>query len=783
MKHSIHISILFFLFIFLVGCNDASQNQLSSSIVSLGTKKDKGSDLDKRIKSIMDEMTLADKVGEMTQLSIDAISVGAPYDLKEPHELDPNKLQEVLVDYKVGSILNCGGHAYTKEHWYEIISTIQDYATQKKESGIPVLYGIDAIHGTNYTLGATLFPQQIAQAASWDPGMAKEIGRVTAYETRASSIPWTFSPVLDMGRDPRWPRFWETYGEDVHLATEMGIAMVKGYEGDKNDIEKETNISSCLKHFLGYSVTLSGKDRTPAWVPERQLREYFLPTFKEAIDAGAHTIMICSGEMNGIPVHADKRILTDLLKNELGFKGIVLTDWEDIKYLYSRHRVAEGDYDAVKMAINAGIDMSMVPMDLSFTKTLKKLVEDGEVEMSRIDDAVERILRVKIKLGLFENPITHFKDYPKFGSEEHAAVSLKAAQESITLLKNEKNILPLSKEGNYLVTGPTSHNLNYLNGGWTHTWQGDQPKWNNKGKATIAEAIMKEIGKDKVSYLEGCSIKEEKNIDEVVAAAKGKTAAIVCVGESTYTEIVGNLDNLMLPNAQVKLVQEIAKTGTPVILVFIGGRPRVITECDDVSQATIMGYLPGDEGGLAMADILFGDVNPSGKLPFTYPREPHSLITYDHKGTDKMHSDFSPNAFQPLYEFGHGLSYSKFEYSNLQISKKQMTAADDLIISVDVANVGEREGKEVVQLFINDYVASVTPAVKKLRAFKKIELKEGEKKNIEFTIRARDLAFVGQENVWITEPGKFGITIGELTKDFLFEGNTCKFKNNPKTIN
>lgn len=727
-------------------------------------------EIDNKIRKILAQMTLADKVGEMTQLSIDAISVGRPYRLQEPHQLDLKKMQEVLVEHKVGSILNAGGHSYTKEYWHEIISKIQDYATNTKASGIPVLYGIDAIHGASYTLEATLFPQQISQAATWNPALTKEAGRITAYETRASSIPWTFSPVLDIGRDPRWPRLWETFGEDVHLATEMGNALVKGYEGEANEIGNKENIAACLKHFLGYSVTLTGKDRSPAWLPERQLREYFLPTFQGAIEAGAHTIMICSGEINGIPVHANKKILTDLLKHELGFKGIVLTDWEDIKYLYSRHRVAEGDEDAVKMAINAGIDMSMVPMDLSFTKTLKKLVENGEVPMSRIDDAVSRILRVKIKLGLFENPTTHPKDYPKFGSEEHIAASYKTAQEVITLLKNEQKILPLSKSDEILVTGPTAHSLNYLNGGWTHTWQGADPKWNNKGKKTIVEAIQDKIGKDKVTYLEGTTIHEAKNIQAATDAAKGKKAAIVCVGESTYTETLGNIGDLALPEAQRDLVHAIAKTGTPVILILVEGRPRIIADVEAAAEGVVMAYLPGNEGGRAIADVLFGDVNPSGKLPYTYPREPHSLLTYDHKGTDQMYADSAAYSIKPQYEFGFGLSYTTFQYSNLRISSKTLTADGSIDVTVDVKNTGNRTGKEVVQLYTRDWVASITPAVKRLRAFKKIELKASESKTVSFTINPRDLAFVGMDNKWTTEPGKFTIIIHKLTKDFHFKG-------------
>jgi len=563
---------------------------------------------------------------------------------------------------------------------------------------------------------------------------------------------------------------WETFGEDVHLATEMGKALVKGYEGDKNEIGDKESISACLKHFLGYSVTLSGKDRSPAWLPERQLREYFLPTFQGAIEAGAHTIMICSGEINGIPVHANKKILTDLLKNELGFKGIVLTDWEDIKYLYSRHKVAEGNEDAVKMAINAGIDMSMVPMDLSFTKTLKKLVKEGGVPMSRIDDAVSRILRIKVKLGLFENPTTNPKDYPKFGSEEHITASYKTAQEVITLLKNDKKILPLSKSDQILVTGPTANSLNYLNGGWTHTWQGADPKWNNKGKRTIIEAIQDKVGKENVTYLEGTTIDETKNIQAVVAAAKGKKAAIVCIGESTYTETPGNLGNLALPQAQRDLVQAIAKTGTAIILVLVEGRPRIIADIEKDANGVLMAYLPGNEGGRAIADVLFGDVNPSGKLPYTYPKEPHSLWTYDHKGTDRMYADSTALVLKSQYEFGFGLSYTTFKYSNLNISEKTLEADGSIEVTVDVKNTGNRVGKEVVQLYTTDWVASITPSVKRLRAFKKIELKSGESKTVSFMITPRDLAFVGMDNKWITEPGKFTLTINKLTKDFHLKG-------------
>lgn len=445
------------------------------------------------VEDLMSKMTMKDKIGEMAQLSIDVISVGDPYNLKEPHQLSPEKMENILVNHKVGSILNCGGHAYSRQHWETIHKEIQDYAMNKKSSGTPVLYGIDAIHGTNYTTDATLFPQQLGQASTWNTDLAVRCGQITAYETRASGIPWSFSPVLDIGRDPRWPRLWETYGEDVFLAQEMGEGFIKGMQG--NDVSNKENVATCMKHFLGYSVTMSGKDRSPAWIPERQLREYFMPTFQRAIDAGAKTIMICSGEINGIPVHADKTILIDLLREEMGFEGLIVTDWEDIGYLVSRHRIATDFKDAIRIAINAGIDLAMVPMDVNFVNLLGELVDEGKVAQSRIDDAVKRILLLKKELGLFETPYHSYKEFPNFGSEKHRLDALKTAEESLILAKNENKFLPLSKSKKVLVVGPTSNSLNDLNGGWTGTWQGVDPKYNTAGKMTIVEGIKKRLAK------------------------------------------------------------------------------------------------------------------------------------------------------------------------------------------------------------------------------------------------------------------------------------------------
>ncbi len=739
----------------------------SSAYAQQGPDYDK-SEIAEKVDSVMQKMTLTDKVGEMTQLSIDMISEGEPYNLAEPHRLSEEKLREVLVENRVGSILNVGGHAYTVEHWREIIRQIQEVAMNEKPTGIPVIYGIDTIHGANYTLGSTLFPQQIAIAATWDTQFAKRGAEVGAYETRASYIPWSFSPVLDIGRDARWPRLWETFGEDVHLATEMGVAMVEGYQGD--DAADPHHVAATMKHFLGYSLPITGKDRTQAWIPERQLREYVLPTFKAATEAGALTVMINSGEMNGIPVHANKDILTGLLRDEMGFEGIAVSDWEDIIYLQSRHKVAKTHKEAIEMAVNAGVDMSMVPLDLEFPKLLKELVEEGKVPLERIDEAVRRILTVKFKLGLFENPYYEEEGlYDKFGSEEFAKDSYNAAVEAVTLLKNSNEILPLSKDSKILVTGPNAHSLTALNGGWSRTWQGTDPQYDTEGKPTILEALRTKLGQSSVSYVEGTAIDSVINIDEAVAAAKNNDFAVVCIGEAPYTEKPGDLRDLWLPQAQRDLVEAIAETGTPVVMVLIEGRPRIVSDIEPKTEAVLMGYLPGDEGGNAIADILLGDANPSGKLPITYPRYPNDLVTYDHNYTDQVDTNFGTDAFNPQWEFGHGLSYTSFEYSNMQLKNSEFDSTGQTTVSIDVTNTGDRSGKEVVQLYVSDLVASITPAVKRLRSFDKIQLDPGETKTVTFTLHPEDLAFVGKDNEWITEAGEFALHIGPITKKIVYK--------------
>ncbi|MEO1434380.1 MAG: glycoside hydrolase family 3 N-terminal domain-containing protein [Bacteroidota bacterium] len=721
-------------------------------------------EMEKRIKEIMTKMDLKDKVGEMTQYTIDMISVGKEYSLKEPHTLDEAKLQDILVDKRVGSILNVGGHAYSREHWHEIMTTIQDYAMNKKASGIPVLFGIDAIHGANYTMGSTLFPQQISLAATWNPDLAKQMGKITAYETRASYIPWTFSPVQDLGRDPRWPRIWETFGEDVYLAQEMGEAIVAGYEGEgEAHLNPKTRVAACLKHFVGYSQPLAGKDRTQAWIPERKMREYFLPPFQAGIDAGAESVMICSGEVNGIPVHADKKMLTDVLRGEMGFKGVAVTDWDDITFLQLRHRVAATYREAIKFAINAGIDMVMVPTDIRFCDELFALAESGEVPMSRIDEAVARILRMKIRLGLWENPVGNPDDYPDFALAASAEASYNTAIEAITLLKNDNNVLPLKEGTKILVTGPTANEMQPLNGGWTRTWQGIWDKWNAEEESlTIREAIEAEFGTG-VQYVQGVELAKEVNIAEAIQKARSVDVIVACVGEYPYTEKPGDIRDLNLHEAQYKLIDALAKTGKPVVLLQVGGRPRIITSMVEQADAVLGCFLPGGEGGRAIASILSGAVNPSGKLPITYPSHANSLETYDYKGTDNyLHRGDTIIGYQPLFPFGHGLSYTRFAYSDLTAS----VLGETVKVSVKITNTGNRDGKETVIVYVRDNVASITPSNRRVRAFDKLELKSGESQTATFEIPVERLGFVGIDNKWIVEPGGFEVFVGDQMAKF-----------------
>ena len=719
--------------------------------------------IEKKIDDLLAQMTVEEKVGQMTQLTLSALAKDST-NASDP-ELDPKKIETAIEKYKIGSVLNVVATTFTQDKWYEVMNQIQTSAS-KTRLKIPVLYGIDAIHGATYTKGSTLFPQELAMASSWNPVLAEQAGSITAYEVRASAIPWNFSPVLDLGRQPLWSRFFETYGEDPYLVTQMSSSMIKGFEG--NDISNPEKVASCLKHYVGYSFAFNGKDRTPILMPERLLREYYLVPFEKAIKQGALTVMINSSEINGTPVHADHHILTDILKTELNFQGFAVSDWEDIVMLHTVHNVAATPKEAVKIAVNAGVDMSMVPFNLEFADHLVQLVNDKEVPMSRIDDAVRRILRVKFKLGLFEKIFYPKERYPKFGSEEFAKVSYTAASECVTLLKNTDKVLPLSSDKKVLVVGPGANTMITLNGSWTHSWQGTDTTYNNPGKKTILQALQSKIGTDKVSYIEGTDFTKDINTAKAVSAAAQADYVLVCLAEFPSVEKPGDFESLDLPLAQKELVRALAKTGKPLVFVLSFNRPLLFNDIEPLSKGVLLaGYL-GDEGGKALADVLYGDVNPSGKMPFTYPRFSASLYTYDHKYSEEKDINNNFEAFQPQYKFGEGLSYTTFMYSDLKISGDHLKGNDTLKVSVMVTNTGSRAGKEVVQLYTKDKYATITPSVKRLKGFQKIELQSGEKKVLTFKLTATDLAFVNNDLKWITEDGDFEVMISQMKAPFIY---------------
>ena len=737
-------------------------------------------EIDKKADDILSKMTLEEKIGQMTQINLTVIAKGPnKWSSSFPMEIDEKKANKALVDFKVGSVLNTINNTAQKPSvWFKNISKIQDIAMKNTNLGIPVIYGIDAIHGTTYTDGATMFPQQITTAASWNPENAYNMALVCAYETRASSIPWNFSPVLDLGLDPRFSRQFESFGEDPLMVERFGVEMIKGYQGLDNDISNKYNVAACMKHFVGYHATISGKDRTPAYIPDNVLKEYHIEPFKKAIDAGAKTIMINSGLINGLPVHADYNLMINVLRNELGFEGVILTDWEDIRKLHDRDKVADSQKEAVKMAINAGIDMSMVPYEYeNFINNLKDLVNEGEVSIERIDDAVKRILKLKLELDLFENPVTNYEEYSDFGSKKHHQLAYKAASESITLLKNNDNILPIKGNPRILVTGPNGNNMRTLNGAWTYSWQGDLTDQFAGEFNTIYEAIANNYGKNNVKYVSGVSYKEngsyyemvEDNINLAVREAKNSDYVILCLGESTYTEKPGDLNDLTLHHLQLKLAKELAKTGKPIILILNLGRPRLISDIESLMSAVVNVYLPGNFGGDALSDIISGIVNPSGKLPYTYPLYPNSLLPYYYKPSEVQNNAQGAYNYvwevNNLYDFGFGLSYSEFVYSKLKINKEEFNSSDTIKVSVNIENTSEIDGFETIQLYSSDLYASITPDVKRLRDFSKVEIKAGETKTIIFDLPVDNLAFVNLNNDYVVEPGKFKLSIDKLSKD------------------
>jgi beta-glucosidase len=732
-------------------------------------------DHSQKIEALLKRMTLEEKVGQMTQLAIGMIAAGSDQNIK----VDPAKLEKAVVKYGVGSILNVSDQALTVDHWHEIIRQIQEAATKKTRLGIPVIYGIDSIHGANYVQGATLFPQEIGMAATFNPELMKRAAEITAAETRAAGIPWSFSPVLDLGRNPLWPRFWETFGEDPYLASVMGVAFTRGLEG--TDVASQTQVATSLKHYMGYSFPLTGRDRTPAWIPENYLREYFLPSFAAAIKANARTIMINSGEINGVPGHINRHLLNTILRDELGFNGFVVSDWEDIKKLVSIWRIAATEKEATRLAVMAGIDMSMVPNDYSFADHLIELVKEGAVPQTRIDEAVRRILRVKYELGLFENPGPNVALKSNFARPESRQVALDAARESITLLKNANNLLPLAKNRKVLITGPTADSLISLNNGWTYVWQGSEESLYPKDRHTIRQAIEAKVGAANVTYVPGTkifrqpgstsnnnptSLEEEVDIPAAVRAAQSADVVVLALGEGSYCETPGNITDLTIGEPQLKLADAIIATGKPVVLVLVEGRPRIINRIADRIPAIVMAYNPSNEGGTAIADVLFGDVNPSGKLPFTYPRTPNGLINYDHKPFETENTAFGNMAFNPQFSFGEGLSYTTFAYKDLRLDKPIISGSEELTVSITVTNTGQRAGKEAVLVYVSDLVATLSPPNRRLRRFAKVNLEPNQSRTLTFKLRREDLSFIGSDNKPIAEPGEFEVKIGGLSQRF-----------------
>ena len=688
-------------------------------------------------------------------------------------QLSEAMLDSVIGKYKVGSILNVpNGKAQTVQEWQEIIKRIQEKSME--EIGIPCIYGVDQIHGTTYTLGGTFFPQGVNMGATFNRELTRRGAEISAYETKAGSIPWTYAPVTDLGRDPRWPRMWENYGEDCYLNAEMGREAVLGYQGNDPNHIGDNSVAACMKHYMGYGVPVSGKDRTPSSITEQDMREKHFAPYLEMVKNGALSVMVNSAMNNGLPFHANYELLTEWLKNDLNWDGMIVTDWADINNLYSRDHIAKDKKEAIKLAINAGIDMSMDPYDWKFCTLLKELVEEGEVPMSRIDDAVRRVLRLKYRLNLFEKPYYDLKDFPLFGSAEHAAAALKAAEESLVLLKNTDGILPLAKGKKILLTGPNANSMRSLNGGWSYTWQGSNAEDCSEPYNTILEAFTNKFGAENIIYEAGVTYNEKGNwwdenapeIEKAVAAAAQADYIVACIGENSYCETPGNLTDLTLSENQRNLVKALAKTGKPIILVLNEGRPRIIADIEPLSKAVVNVMLPGNYGGDALANLVVGDSNFSGKMPYTYPKEINSLITYDYKPCEhigkQMEGAYNYDAVVNVqWAFGYGLSYTTFAYSNLKVDKTSFTADDVLTFTVDVKNTGNRVGKESVLLFSSDLVASLTPDNRRLRAFDKVELQPGETKTVTLKVKGSDLAFVGYDGKWILEEGDFRMQVGD----------------------
>ena len=726
--------------------------------------------LEAKVEKTLAKMTLDEKIGQMLELNLDIMGT---YDASGKWKLNETMLDTCISKYKVGSLLNAPGtRAATVEQWQEWIRLIQKKSM--KHIGIPDVFGLDHNHGVTYTQGGTLFPQPINIAASFNTELARTGAQVTAYESRAANCPWVYNPVTDLGRDPRWSRIWESFGEDPIVNARMAEAEIMGYQGNDHNHLSRYNVATSLKHYMGYGAPFTGKDRTPAYIAPNVLREKYFEPFKAAVQAGALTIMVNSSSINGVPVHASYEYLTQWLKKDLNWDGMIVTDWADINSLFTRERVAKDKKDAIRIAINAGIDMSMDPYSVEFCILLKQLVNEGKVSQERIDDAVRRILRLKYRIGLFDEPNTGGKGYEKFGSQEHADMALRSAEETEILLKNE-GVLPLAKGKKILLTGPNANQMRCLNGGWSYTWQGSKAEDLAEKYNTIYEALCNKYGQENVILDQGVTYNEkgqyweenEPQIEKAVAAAAQADVIIACVGENSYCETPGNLTDLWMSENQRNLVKALAKTGKPIVLVLNEGRPRLIADIEPLAKAIVHIMLPGNYGGDALANLLAGDANFSAKLPYTYPKEINSLANYDYKVSEEvgtMAGAYNYDAKVSLqWPFGYGLSYTTFEYANLKVDKANFTADDTLTVTVDVKNTGSRAGKESVLLYSSDLIASIVPDNKRLRCFTKISLEPGETKTVTFTLPAKDLAFVGADGRWTLEEGDFLLRVARLT--------------------
>ncbi len=729
--------------------------------------------IEANIQEWLQKMTLEEKIGQMCEITIDVVT-DFEASMKHGFVLDKAKLDTVIGKYKVGSLLNVPlSIAQPKEKWAEAIKQIQELSM--KEIGIPCIYGVDQIHGTTYTLGGTFFPQGVNMGASFNRDLVKREAEISAYETKAGCIPWTYAPVVDLGRDPRWSRMWENYGEDCYVNAEMGKASVIGFQGEDPNHIGPNHVAACMKHYMGYGVPISGKDRTPSSISRSDMREKHFAPYLEAVRQGALSVMVNSGVDNGMPFHANKEYLTKWLKEDLNWDGMIVTDWADINNLCTRDHIAATKKEAIKIAINAGIDMSMVPYEVSFCDYLKELVEEGEVPMSRIDDAVARVLRLKYRLGLFDKPYWSTEDYPKFGSEEFAQVALQAAEESEVLLKNEGGILPLAKGKKILLAGPNANSMRCLNGGWSYSWQGHRADECAQAYNTIYEALCNKFGKENIIYEPGVTYAPYKNdnwweentpeIEKSVEAARNADVIIACIGENSYCETPGNLTDLNLSTNQQNLVKALAETGKPIILILNEGRPRLIKDIEPLAKAVVNIMLPGNYGGDALANLLAGDANFSAKMPYTYPKHINALATYDYKPCEnigQMGGNYNYDSVMDIqWPFGFGLSYTTYKYSNLKVDKPQFTADDELTFTVDVTNTGSVAGKESVLLYSKDLVASSTPDNIRLRNFEKISLNPGETKTVTMTLKGSDLAFVNYYGQWTLEKGDFKVKCGD----------------------